>query len=92
MFSQTISGSNIDSVVMDVPLSFMRSGSYAWNTGYLNSRRSGGYYWSSRVGSAADSRNLFFNSTAVNPRRSSAKGNGFAVRCVARDEERDYSN
>ena len=75
---------NADTPLLSFPLSFLRSGYYGYNTGYLDGRGYSGYFWSSFASSGAYSRNLVFLSTYLNPQRNGYKGLGFAVRCVAR--------
>ena len=83
--NKTISNS-VDAMLGVFPLSFSRSGSYAWLSGGLNNRGYNGYYWSAASGSDTNSYNLSFNSSALNPRNNNYKGYGFAVRCVASAE------
>ncbi len=66
-----------------VPI-FIRSGNYNWTNGALNNRTGAGNFWSSYASSVTNSRNLNFNSTNLNPQNNNNKGNGRAVRCVAR--------
>ncbi|MCL2371632.1 hypothetical protein FWC63_02730, partial [Candidatus Saccharibacteria bacterium] len=57
----------------------------AFNTGAFNSQGTagGGWYWSSTVVNAGNSRSLWFSSAnTVSPANSNGKGLGFAVRCV----------
>ena len=84
VLQKTISGTNLDSIVMNVPLGFIRGGYYYWSYGNLYSRRSSGLYWSSRVASGTNSRYLLFYGSFLGPRNSNYRGYGFAVRCVAR--------
>ena len=65
-------------------MSFIRSGLYAWYYGYLSTRRSDGYYWSSRAGSGTRAYSLYFAGSNIYPRNGYNRGNGFAVRCGAR--------
>ena len=74
---------NVDTPIQAFPLSFLRSGVYAWYSGGLNNRGSGGYYWSAASYSTPSSYYLAFYSSVLSPRLNSNKGYGFAVRCVA---------
>ena len=74
---------NVDTPIQAFPLSFLRSGSYAWYSGGLNSRGSGGNYWSAASYSTTNSYYLVFRGSTLGPRGSYDKGYGFAVRCVA---------
>ena len=47
-----------------------------------NNRGSNGNYWSRSLNSAANGRNLNFNSGGVNPQNNNNRYNGFAVRPV----------
>ena len=47
-----------------------------------NNRGSNGNYWSRSLNSAANGRNLNFNSGGVNPQNNNNRFNGFAVRPV----------
>ena len=53
-----------------------------WASGF-GGQGSGGYYWSSAQGSAANGRGLNFGSSYVDPSGANNKVYGFAVRCVA---------
>ena len=64
-------------------MSFIRSGAYGGVNGYLNLRRSYGYYWSSRATSGTGANYLGFYGSSIYPRSGNYRGNGFAVRCVA---------
>ena len=66
------------------PLSVIMSGYYAWVNGYLGSRGTGGYYWSSTPYAVTHSHHLYFYSTSVYPQYGSNKTYGLTVRCVAR--------
>ena len=65
-------------------LSFLRSGNYNYDSGALNNRGTNGNYWSLRGNSGTNANNLNFNSTNINPQNGNNRGNGFAVRCLAR--------
>ena len=62
----------------------MLSGFLNWNSGYLNARGVGGYFWASTPAAYTGSRILYFVSTNVNPKDNYGKPNGMALRCVAR--------
>ncbi|MBR3204632.1 hypothetical protein IKF81_03045 [Candidatus Saccharibacteria bacterium] len=66
------------------PLSLVYSGGYGWVDGNLNSRGSLGLFWSSTPYSAADARNLNFNSTRLVPQAGYNKIYGLPIRCVGR--------
>lgn len=51
------------------------------NNGELNSRGSGGFYWSSSQGSSLNGRNLYFNN-GVSNMGSNYKAGGFTIRCL----------
>lgn len=61
-------------------LFFPAAGNYSGTS--LNNRGSGGDYWSSTYNSATGARNLYFNSSEVNPQDISSRRNGFSVRAV----------
>ena len=48
----------------------------------MGGERSNGYCWAATPSGAANGRNLYFNSTGVNPQNSNYRGVGFPVRCV----------
>ncbi|MBQ3261270.1 hypothetical protein IJH29_01275, partial [Candidatus Saccharibacteria bacterium] len=80
-----------DTSLHTLPLAFIRGGYYNWGNkdyptemGAPRNRRYNGYYWSSTTYSTTHSRNLNFYSTRLSPSNGNYKGNGFAVRCVAR--------
>ena len=75
---------NADTPLLSFPLSFLRSGYYLYSNGGLGGRGSRGTFWSSFASSPAHSRSLYFGSTYLSPQNDYNKGNGFAVRCVAR--------
>ena len=70
--------------IRSFPLSLVFSGNYYWYSGGLNSRGTGGLYWSSTPYAATNSRYLYFNSTRVYPQGGDYKTYGLTVRCVAR--------
>ena len=72
-----------DSALLNLPLSFLRSGIY-YDLGSLNGRGSRGDYWSAVGSSSAGAHRLYFNSGDLRPQVSSSKYLGFAVRCVSR--------
>ena len=73
--------SNTDSGLLSNPLSFLRSGSFAWYYAGQYGRGGNGYYWSLRSASTTGSNTLGFSSTYLYPQYSSNRGDGFAVRC-----------
>ncbi len=75
---------NADTSLLTLPLSFLRSGYYYYYSGNLGTRQSVGYYWESRAYSTTNANYLYFFSTSLSPQSNATKGNGFAVRCVAR--------
>ena len=80
--------SNIDTSfeenLRSIPLSFVRSGRYYYNTSTPYSRGSRGLFWSSRALSTSRAYHLYFHSTDVSPQSDSYKGDGQSLRCVAR--------
>ncbi|MBR3204098.1 hypothetical protein IKF81_00230 [Candidatus Saccharibacteria bacterium] len=66
------------------PLSLVYSGSYSWVNGYLGSRGSNGYFWSSTPNSTAGALNLSFDSARLIPQSGNNKILGFTIRCVER--------
>ena len=75
---------NADTAVLSFPLSFIRSGVYYWDYGGLSNRTNNGYFWSSYASSVTNSRSLGFGGRSLSPQNGINKGDGFAVRCVAR--------
>ncbi|MBR1795993.1 hypothetical protein IJ765_01890, partial [Candidatus Saccharibacteria bacterium] len=65
------------------PLSLPFTGYVNYTNGSINSVGCLGYWWSSTAGSAANARYLHFGSGYFYSQGNNAKGNGFAVRCVA---------
>ncbi|MBR3180763.1 hypothetical protein IKF63_01645 [Candidatus Saccharibacteria bacterium] len=61
----------------------MMSGYLYWSNGYPSGRGVHGRFWSSTPVSYTLSRNLYFNSTNVDPKDIYIKPNGFSLRCVA---------
>lgn len=66
------------------PLNFLRTGIYGYSDGKVYDRTTTGNWWSATRSSATNANNLNTNTTNVNPQNSNNRGNGFAVRCVAR--------
>ena len=85
--TNTQTSNSVDAKIQVFPLSFLRSGGYYWYSGGLNGRGSLGRYWSAASYSDTNSYNLYFSSSSLYPRRTSNKGYGFAVRCVASSEQ-----
>lgn len=56
-----------------------------------NNRGSNGNYWASTLNSAANGRNLNFNSGGVNPQNNNNRFNGFAVRPVQQSLQPSFS-
>jgi hypothetical protein len=65
-------------------LQFLRTGNYNRSYGYLNERTTNGNWWSGTAGSATNGRNLNTWTGNVNAQNNNFRGNGFALRCVAR--------
>ena len=65
-----------DAALLNLPLSFLRSGYYG-NTGALNAQGVGGYYRMSSL-------RLYFNSSNLNPTNRTDANYCYSVRCVAR--------
>ena len=70
--------------LLSAPLSYVRSGDYAWDSTGLVNRGSRGYYWSLRPGNTTSSNYLSFDSSYLGPQRSDSRGDGFAVRCLSK--------
>ena len=66
------------------PLQFLRTGLYRRSYGYLYARSTHGYWWSGTAGSATYGRYLATWSGNVHAQNNHFRGNGFALRCVAR--------
>ena len=66
----------------ELPLSIPFTGSYNWQNGNLDYRGAYGNFWSSTPRDNIFARNLYFNSTRVNPQDNIHKVYGFTVRCV----------
>ena len=75
-------GEERESGLLSNPLSFLRSGYFAWVSASLGNRGGYGYYWSLRSANTTYSNSLRFSSTLLNPQNSNDRGSGFAVRCV----------
>ena len=86
--SRTGSGqTNADTLVQNLPLSFLRSGYYGYSNGALNHRDTVGYYWSAQSypsGTNPYANYLYFRSTVINPQDGNHRGYGVALRCLAR--------
>ena len=66
-------------------LSFFRSGYYLYDSGALNARGTGGYYWSAQsYASGTTAVYLRFSSTDVYPQYGNYRGRGHSLRCLAR--------
>ena len=76
--------SNADIALLVPHLNFTRSGRYAYNNGTLEVQSSGGNYWSHTSYGKTDAYYLAFYSTLLYPRYSLIRGNGMALRCLAR--------
>ncbi len=66
------------------PLQFLRSGYYRRSYGYLVGRTTHGYWWSGTAGSATNGRHLHTWTGNVYAQYNYFRGDGFALRCVAR--------
>ena len=77
------SGANKDTMVLSVPLSFLRAGyyNYSGSPGYLASY---GGYWSFRRNGATIARTLYFDSAGIYLQNDTYRGYGFSLRCLAR--------
>ena len=82
-YGMSNSGSTRDYGLLSAPLSYVRSGNYAWNSTGLNYRGSYGYYWSLRSHNTTCSNLLSFYSSRLSPQSYSYRGYGYAVRCVS---------
>ena len=81
--SEKCGSSNLDSIVHNVPMSFIRNGYYYCLSGYLYGRRSASYFWSAKAYSDTGANYSHFHSSAINPRTGSNRGDGFTIRCGA---------
>ena len=75
-------GDNQDSGVLSTPLSFLRSGYFAWDIASLYFRGGYGYYWSLRSGNTTSSNYLDLRNAYFNPQDNYPRSYGMAVRCV----------
>ena len=64
----------------------MRGGLYAYSNGTLYAQSNFGYYWSRRLAGAPLGYYLGFGSGYVNLQNSNGRGDGFALRCLAREK------
>ena len=64
-----------------IPLQFLRAGYCGGGTFHLGG--ADGFYWSSTASAAASGYHLRYSTSGTYPQRSTAKYNGFSVRCVA---------
>ena len=83
-YANRLDGTLADSILLSQPLSFLRSGSYSWQSASRNNRGSNGFYWESRILSVSNANSLNFYSSYLNPQSSNTRGYGFSVRCVSR--------
>ena len=82
---ETSNRSNYDTEVQIDPLNFIRSGGYRYDSGSINGRSNDGNYWESTPSSTIFAGNLNFYFTTLNPQKyTTAKGYGFALRCLDR--------
>ncbi len=63
---------------------FLRTGGYEYSDGKVYYRTTGGRWWSATRSSATYANCLYTGTTVVAPQNSLNRGDGFAVRCVAR--------
>ena len=63
-------------------MSYVKSGSYYWDTGRLYYQTVDGYYWSSSIVSSTGNYTLAMNNTRLIKANSDNKRYGFALRCV----------
>jgi hypothetical protein len=70
-----------------LPLSIPSTGHYHWQSGNLDYRGSGGFYWSSSLSGKTAAYSLSFHGTSMVPQNNDTKTVGFTVRCVMRMEE-----
>ena len=66
------------------PLSFVISGRYYYSTGSLSDDSSWGIYWSRTATNSTTTYALRFGSVGINPSLFGYRGDGNALRCVAR--------
>ena len=65
------------------PLDFAYTGYYS-TSGSLSNETTYGYFWSRTVNGSSDAYLLYFRSSNVNPQSTSFRGNGFPLRCTAK--------
>ena len=75
---------NSDLQIQSLPISFIRSGYYTYNSGTIISRNNYGIYWTSLVGGPINANRLYFDSTALVPSSNLDKGRGYTLRCLVR--------
>ncbi len=66
------------------PLGFVYTGYYYYNSSSLDDEGYNGLYWSRTAYFGNAAYNLYFNSSVVKPQNSQYRGNGLALRCVAK--------
>ena len=66
------------------PLSFVISGRYYYSTGSLSDDSSWGIYWSRTATNSTTTYALRFGSVGISPSLFGYRGDGYALRCVAR--------
>ena len=75
---------NLDAIVQNKPVNFIRSGNYNPDSGNINGLNTSGYHWGLQA--AFDNRiamNFNLNSTFVRPQDYNFyRGNGFSIRCL----------
>ena len=76
--------SNLDVIIQNNPISFIRSGRYYYGSGSIVDRSNESFYWGLIPVSDTYARYLYFYSTYLNPQSSNYKGNGFSFRCLVR--------
>ena len=74
-----VSLSSRDFGLLSAPLSYVRSGDYAWASTGLNYKGSYGLYWSLRPHNTTYSYNLYFHSSGLHPQSNDIRGYGFAT-------------
>ena len=68
------------------PLSFSRIGYIDYFGGTFYNRASSGFYWLFNHLSRTRAYNFYFGSHYLNPQYDYGRGNGFAIRCLARQQ------
>lgn len=82
----TVNGDNIPiqaNQLANFPLNFLRTGDYDFSKGRVLYRTSEGAWWSATRSSTTLTIRLYTSALHVQPQRESARGFGFAIRCVA---------